>query len=71
MSKADDMFKKLGYSKKEEKWKEDNKIHFIIYSSSETLIQIYIDTKVIDIVNLINMQELQAINEKVKELGWK
>lgn len=70
MSKADKMFEKLGYKKKDTYWKEDKQIPFIEYSTDEISIEFSIGTKHIMITNLINMQELQAINEKVKELGW-
>lgn len=70
MSKADKMFKELGYiveegrinvfigrGKKDEDFSND----FIIHKKSKS-ITIY--------KMLISIQELQAINEKVKELGW-
>ena len=65
MSKADKMFEELGYLKNENK-----DISIITYSGNETLIQIFLNIKSIEIASIINMQELQAINEKVKELGW-
>ena len=68
---ADDMFEKLGYKKKEAYWKEEKQIHFIEYSTDEISIEFSIATKHIMITNLINIQELQAINKKVEELGWK
>ena len=70
MSKADERFKELRYLKRADIWKEDNKIHTISYSGNETSIEFLIDTKHILIGSFINMQELQAINEKCKELGW-
>lgn len=70
MSKADEMFEKLGYEKHETTWKEEGKKHFVEYNSDDTQIQFSLDTKHILITNIINLQELQAINEKVKELGW-
>ena len=78
-SKADEMFEKLGY----EKIIDDDKS--ILYFSKKTLwrkrrIRFWKDDKVIfnDLLEndkvissvQIGMQELQAINEKVKELGW-
>lgn len=70
MSKADEMFEELGYAKEETTWKEDNKKHFVEYNSNDTQIQFSIDTKHILITNILNIKELQAINEKCKELGW-
>ena len=78
-SKADKMFEKLGYKKIEE---NDNSI---LYLSEKILwrtrkIRFWKDDKVIfnDLLEddkvissvQIGMQELQAINEKVKELKW-
>lgn len=73
MSKADKLFEKLGYIKVEDReshieyrknvdgdlfeidfWKEDNTVSKNYYRD----------------IGYITMQELQAINEKVKELGW-
>ena len=65
---ADEMFDKLGYKKHETTWKEDGKNHFVEYNSNDTQIQFSLDTKHIMITNIINLQELEAINEKVKEL---
>ena len=65
MSKADEIFKELGYLKTENK-----DISIITYSGNETLIQFFLNIKSIEITSIINMQELQAINEKVKELEW-
>ncbi len=63
MSEADKMFNVLGYIKTENK-----DIPIIVYKESEILIQFNLLTKNVDITNIISMQELQAINEKVKEL---
>lgn len=70
MSKADEMFEKLGY----EIDKNKNEITYINLTSDEFI-------ELTDYPNYgkmikyskyegITMQELQAINEKVKELGW-
>ena len=67
---ADEMFEKLGYKKKDTYWKEDKQLHFIEYSTDEISIEFSIATKHIIITNLINMQELKAINKKCEELGW-
>lgn len=63
MSKADELFKNLRYTKSESE-------EYIAYSGNETLIQFNLITKTIEISCIINIQELQAINEKVKELRW-
>ena len=68
--KADEMFEKLGYKKNEVIWKEDNKIHYIFYNSYDTEIEFVVDGKVLNISNIIYVEELQAINKKVEELGW-
>lgn len=72
MSKADEMFEKLGYTVSNGKWEErlntttntvvDNGYIQIIFYNNKTMD--------IDADDILNMQELQAINEKVKELGW-
>lgn len=84
MSKADEMFKELGYekdlhiNKKEQVWGEfwtENK-HCSKISFDYIDKEICVSTNYrLDITNeyeplYFNMQELQAINEKVKELGW-
>lgn len=69
MSKADRMFKKLGYEKDISQWG-------ISYKNEDDKIIKFNNDKTISCVNFydgfesITMQELQAINEKVKELGW-
>lgn len=74
MSKADEMFKELGYEKEELNDDEciryfsvvDYCIMFDLYSKCiKTVIDI--DT---ELALELTIQELQAINEKVKELGW-
>ena len=67
---ADKIFEELGYKIKETTWKEEGKKHFIEYNSNDTQIQFSLDTKHILITNILNMQELQAINKKCKELEW-
>lgn len=72
MTKADEMFEKLGYENL-----EDKTIDYCIYlyGKGDKRIGFYTD-KTFDIYNYhdgleyVTMQELQAINEKVKELGW-
>ena len=74
MSKADEMFKDLGYEIVTE-----NRIK-IMYEREGQFLDKYIVFEIIDkhiVIELgtgestnINMQELQAINEKVRELQW-
>lgn len=72
MSKADEMFKKLGYENIRNKV---GNTFTVIYAKGDKRIAFFTD-KTIDCYNYydgsdyITMQELQAINEKVKELGW-
>ena len=70
---ADEMFKKLGYKKQYENENiyyymdvdlKDNYIVFETGYKSFTKISCYHDA------GDITMQELQAINKKVEELGW-
>lgn len=68
MSKADEMFEELEFHKNEGLYEiqyttRDNQITF---DKRNNTIVVYSD----DYDDKINMQELQAINEKVKELGW-
>lgn len=63
MSKADEMFKKLGYEK-------DEYSDAIIYCRDTVPITFWIFKKTIEKCIPINIEELQAINEKCKELGW-
>lgn len=75
MSKADEMFEKLGYNKI-----ADNSFA-ITYEWQEFEIQFSLGKKTIEKAfynselntynaTRISMQELQAINEKCKEMGW-
>ena len=76
MSKADKMFEKLGYVKFHEP--DDTAIEYTRYSTIEATRRIcfWEDRKNfscwsnLSISMPITMPELQAINEKVKELGW-
>lgn len=80
MSKADEMFEKLGYGKefygyKIEYTKTDSEeVYFIITIMIEAkLIFAEIDDGCDEIDRKsfgLQIEELQAINEKVKELGW-
>lgn len=69
-SKADKMFEELGYRKEEN-------LEDIYYKSEYGTIwftsrpkEINFISDGIDTIGTITMQELQAINEKVKELKW-
>lgn len=74
MSKADEMFELLSYRKDE----KSKIINIIKYINDRENIEITFDTseKLIavsdkgDNYSWLKIDELQAINEKVKELGW-
>ena len=81
MSKADEMFEELGYKKV----REDNdswEIRFIkefklkrprhiIFSNDKSICVCEENERELAVKrDWFDMQELQAINEKVKELGW-
>ncbi len=75
MSKADEMFEKLGYKKEivpseisEEITHMYIKPFVIEYHSG--FIDFRLKAKKINITHSIETKELQAINEKCKELGW-
>jgi hypothetical protein len=73
MSKADEMFEKLGYKKTYSVMDDD--VLMIGYGLNEEPVEeseiIFLKkAKKIIIGISIGMQELQAINEKCKELGW-
>lgn len=68
MNKADEMFEELGFYKEEGLYEiqyttRDNQITF---DKRNNTIVVYSN----DYDDKINMKELQAINEKCKELGW-
>jgi hypothetical protein len=71
MSKADEMFKKLGY---DEKIETEKKIKYQDSGNEDLNIIFLKDYKVITgcptYDYFLNMEILQTINEKVKELGW-
>lgn len=76
---ADEMFEKLGYKKrKEQQPKKDEIKEIIIYKNDKIYSEIefwndktIIKVKGYDSVDYISIEELQAINKKVEELGWK
>lgn len=66
LSEADELFDELGYVKV-----HDNKRR-IVYKNYLGKIEFKIKDKWVDVGNMnIDMQELQAINKKCEELGWK
>lgn len=66
MSKADEMFDELGYKK----YEYNKRIEYLSREKSQAII-FHQDRKEIEqLDSIINILELQAINEKVKELGW-
>ena len=73
MSREDEMFEKLGYEKLNELDKDYNP-NYIVYIKIGKTITFKKENHKIGIKdyqrNYIDMQELQAINEKCKELGW-
>ena len=72
---ADEMMKELGYEKTEDIRTEFGSVyykkekHFICYADAKILFH-YKTKKITIQKDFITMQELQAINKKVKELGW-
>lgn len=71
MSEADKMFKELGY---DEKTENEEKIRYQDSGNEDIYIKFIKKYKVIDgcptYDYFLDMQILQAINEKCKELGW-
>ena len=69
---ADDMFEQLGYEK--EYYRADD-ITYSLKSEDnkydKNYITFYFDSEIVYVDKSISMQELKAINKKVKELGWK
>ena len=75
MSEADKMFEELGY-KKETRVATDTKVD-IIYTSEDMIIQFKSCWESIDfeikgdaVIYSITVKEVQAINQKCKELQW-
>ena len=71
MSKADEMFEELGYEDSPvgygaKRYKGTN--YFITFYKKE--VHIYPREREMQDDVILNIRELQAINEKVKELGW-
>ena len=81
MTKADKLFEKLGYKKITKNYynyleyikKENEEVDLVISfegSSKTVMASMYEKGKPRSRSLAIIMEELQAINEKVKELGW-
>lgn len=69
MSKADEMFEKISYSK----YEDLSKIHYFNKNNEKIIInkntkEFYKESFKFE--DYISMQELQAINKKCEELGW-
>ena len=72
---ADEMFKKLRYKKY---FNDENEVityafegsDYIKFYNKRKLVKAYIWQPENDMPKYLNTKELQAINEKVKELGW-
>lgn len=73
---ADEMFKELGYEKYTSKNGDKEKfirngLETILFDDEKKIVTAYIwNDRKREIPKILDMQELQAINEKVKELGW-
>lgn len=66
MSKADEMFDEMGYKKI-----HDNRRRIVYKKRYLSQIEFIMKNKWIDVGNMrISIEELKAINEKVKELEW-
>jgi len=77
MSKADEMFKELGYIEQKSDWAIKCKYVKVLEKTKYCIAFDSFGRKVVvfgfkdrEFRKEISMQELQAINEKVKELGW-
>lgn len=73
---ADEMFEELGYRKlnREEMKNRFEKEYFDLlecyYEKPTHVSTVFYNDKTFDVISSKNMQELQAINKKVQELGW-
>ena len=74
---ADEMFEKLGYkklNKKELKSSFDDdflELILCVYEAPMYNFVYFYNDKTVQFTSSKNMQELQAINKKVEELGWR
>lgn len=68
---ADEMFEELGYRKIEE---SDMIKYFCVQSTMgekfNFVIMFLKNSKLVQVFQLIDIREIQAINKKVEELGW-
>lgn len=75
MSKADEMFERLGYKKDIDvnygliRYNKDDKYFIRFIAEDKTVEANSIDNNKVWILS-IDIKLLQAINEKIKELGW-
>jgi len=77
LSKADELFKELGYKKKQkgqyiEYIKVDNSVNeeYVISFLMKTIMATLYSGGYLKQPLALEIQELQAINKKVQELGW-
>ena len=72
MSKADEMFEELGYEVSNSEFVEELNVttNTVVDNGYIKIIFFNNQTMLIDADDILNMQELQAINKKVEELGW-
>ncbi len=71
--KAKDMFKKLGYKEIENNAEEityESKMTIDDWEQEISSITFWLNEKVLDSDNYIDVNLLQAINKQVEELGW-
>lgn len=83
MSKADEMFEKLGYEKSEYKdsnledifyrkkdrqWREDGEIEICLNNNEQQITIEFMCSS--QLPAFIGVKEIEAIYKKVKELGW-
>ena len=73
---ADKLFEELGYEKYENNtltsfiWRNKTEQYVILFRDKQVKFDYLYDYKPCYRQYAISMQELKAINEKVKELGW-
>ena len=71
--KAKEMFKKLGYKQQvndDEELSYEKKITIDDWEQETINITFWLNEKVIDVDNYIDIYSLQAKNKQVEELGW-
>ena len=70
MSKADEMFEALGYTKDDFQYEihYGKEYHLIVFSIEDKAFMC--NQNILYYPQLISMEDLNAINEKCKELGW-